>query len=740
MANNQDDQDLEFTLDDILAEFGHGKQPQPDTPPAPPPVRPSAPPPRAKPEPPKRAVEDDEPTQRIVLFPHQAPPLSPPLTPPVTDAPTESPEPPPPARAAPPKGKRLAQKSPAEPPAAENIVGFPVERPTVLSKVMSRLRSWTENQAEHMYEEEDSEHNEEVLRAERYIPGVDVEDEQDDAPIRERKPRRVIPEAPDTPPGELTRRYSKGLPMIRVRGWLVFLLFLALSYLTMGSSLALPMPQLPSNITISIMAGLLLVAMLLGADVLLRGFFRIFLLRFGMDTLLAFACVATMADTLTMHLLERSAGQMPFCAISALGIAISLWGTYHKRKGLRLACRVAASAKEPYLVTLDEAKWNSRDAYVKWSGAPVGFGRQIQSDDGAQRIFSRICPLLLIACILFSVMSSVGCERPQDILWCLSAMLTVTAALSASLCFALPWDALSARLSSIGAAVAGWGAAADSGGRRSVILTDFDLFPPGTIILNGVKVFGDFSVSRVVSLTATLIHDSGSGLDKLFHDLLRSQGATYRRTDSLERHEAGGLIATVRNERILVGASDFMNLMEIPLPTGLNIKNGVFCAIDGELAALFTLSYVLYEPVENGLYSLIQNKATPVLATRDFNIVPVMLKHRFGLPVEKMEFPSIARRCELSEETQEHSPTLTAVLCREGIRPYADAVVAVARLRRATHLSAFLTCFGAVLGLLLTFYLTFVAGYSSLSPFNLLVYLVMWTIPTLLISGWAKRY
>ena len=56
-------------------------------------------------------------------------------------------------------------------------------------------------------------------------------------------------------------------------------------------------------------------------------------------------------------------------------------------------------------------------------------------------------------------------------------------------------------------------------------------------------MFGDFSVDKVVSYTATLIRDSGSGLEKIFHDLLRSQGTVFRRAEELECHEGGGLTA-----------------------------------------------------------------------------------------------------------------------------------------------------------------------------------------------------
>ena len=87
-----------------------------------------------------------------------------------------------------------------------------------------------------------------------------------------------------------------------------------------------------------------------------------------------------------------------------------------------------------------------------------------------------------------------------------------------------------------------------------------------------------------MAYTATLIRDSGCGLDKVFHDLLRAQGAIYRHADRLCCYEGGGLSANIRGDQVLVGSSAFMNLMEVTLPQGLNIKNAVFCAIEGELA------------------------------------------------------------------------------------------------------------------------------------------------------------
>jgi len=128
----------------------------------------------------------------------------------------------------------------------------------------------------------------------------------------------------------------------------------------------------------------------------------------GMDTLAALSCAFTLADTLLLAGSQGRGGQLSYCPAALFGLFFLLHGTYHKRCALRLSCRTAAAAAEPYLVTLDEGKWNGKDTYAKWSGTPAGFGSQIQMDDGAQRIYRVFCPVLLLACIVFSLLASFG--------------------------------------------------------------------------------------------------------------------------------------------------------------------------------------------------------------------------------------------------------------------------------------------------------------------------------------------
>lgn len=742
MARDRDDDQLheegEFSLESILKEFGSGAAPEE---PEDGPEEEAASVPEAVPED-EKGSDWREDTVPFPVRPRGEEPR------PERAPRREEPE------KAPPEAPQAAPPAPAQPPEVREtpkILEFPgqtaqpePEPESLVAAGLDSLRRRADEFAGHMYEEASAAVAPEVRKAEKLIPGVDVEEKKAPPPARERKPRKKRPPAPDIPPAELAKRYGKGLKGARGRCALVFLLVAALFYMTLAEIRPLPLPApLAGNAAwrCYTLAGLQVAAILLGFDGFVQALIRPFQGCTGMDTVAALANLAVLMDALTLPTMSDGViRRQPLCAVAGLCLWCVLWGNLQKRRGQRLACRTAAAVAEPYLVTRDEGKWNNRGTYVKWPGPPAGFGSQIQSLDGAERIYRYLAPLILIAGVLFSLMASVGRERPEDLLWCLGAILCAATPLSATLCFALPWRKLSARLSKSGAALAGWEGLTNTRGSANLLLTDTDLFPPGAVKLNGVKIFGDVSIDKVIAVTATAIRDSGSGLNKVFYDLLRSQGALYRRGEQFTTYEGGGVSEVIRGELVLVGSAPFMVLMDVPLPQGLNVKNAVFCAINGELAGIFALNYTLSGAAPLAIDTLIHARVTPVLATRDFNLIPSMLRQRFKLPVEKLEFPPVERRRELSEEPQPHSDTLTAVLCREGLGPYAEAVVGSRRLRSAVRLSAALACLGSMVGAVLAFYLTFVAAYSSLTPMNLTVFLLMWLVPAPLISGWVNRY
>lgn len=739
-----------FSLDDILAEFGGNPSARPGGIP----VRPSRdkrdnvvafPGGTKRPEP-EEELEDtpesaDEEEEVPGSQPEDESDEEPDEYPEDEDQPEESSDEPGESDQDAPEDEDADEEEPDQNGGDDRIVEFP-QPESILSAFFKGLGRKADDYADQMYAEDENTDLNEVRRLEKLIPGTDREEHRDFDLRRLRKPRPPEPPPPDTDPHDLAKTYGRGLKALRLRALVVALLFLAaLAQLIVPAVGLVWLPPLDSMaIQCWGAAGLMALGLLLGLDVLVVGLSRAFHGKVGMDSLTALACLTTLGDGVVLALTGDDAARLPYTAVALAGLWCQLHGSYHKKCALRLSCRTAAASSHPYRVTLDEGKWNGRDTYAKWSGDCRDFGSRVQMDDGAQLIFRRYCPLLLLGDILLSVLATVGKGRSLELLWGMSALFCATAAFGGALAYGRSFHKIARRLIQSGGALAGWPGAACARRGDRVLITDGDLFPPGYVELNGYKVLGDFPMERVVAYTATLIRDSGSGLTKLFHDHLRALGGLMRNADHLQCYEGGGLSANIRGDQVLVGSAAFMNLMEVSLPVGLNVKNAVFCAIDGELAGIFALSYTLPDTVFPSIEELMREKVGPVLATRDFNLIPAMLKQRFKLAADKMDFPPVERRRELSDPDQSHSDQLVALLCREGIYPLAESVTGARRLRWATVVGAVLCCVGSTLGLLLAAYLVSAQAYGSLSPLNLLIFLLTWLAPVWFLSGWVHRY
>ncbi|HPE16463.1 MAG TPA: hypothetical protein PK597_05855, partial [Oscillospiraceae bacterium] len=621
----------------------------------------------------------------------------------------------------------------------EEAQGIDAEaQPHARENLFRRIFRRADRYADTMFEDEELENDPDELPDEE--SAAEAPEEPYEKPRR--RWRRAPEPVPEVLPAELAETTSASLPSLRARCLAALPVCLALTYLTLSDTLPLPLPAPLAEPRTAVLTGcaLLFAVLLLSFSVVRDGFRRAFRLEGAWESLVTLSAFSSLALGVLVFLGILDDAHLPFPAAAALSLSFTLFGDYLKRRGTRSACRAAASAASPYQVTRDSGKWNARGTFTKHPGPITGFVRQITEPDGTQRIFDRLAPLLVLASLLFAILCSFAQGEPSLFLWSFSGILAAFASFSGALVFALPFSMLSRRLAQSGAALAGWEGTVAMSGQSGIVLTDGDLFPPGCISLNGIKIFGDFEVDKVISYTASVIRAAECGLEKTFHDLLRSQGTLFRRVDAFCCYEGGGYGATIRGEQVLVGSAAFMHLMGVRLTQGLNVKSAAFCAINGELAGIFAIHYAPSSGVRDALAALVHDRLTPVLASRDFNLTPAFLSQRFRLRLGKLEFPPVERRRELSDTLQSHDLPLCALLAREGLVPFADAVVGGRRLRRTVLTSGVIAAVGSILGGVLAFYLSYAGSSFALSPSHLLMFLLMWLVPTCLLSGYINHF
>lgn len=648
--------------------------------------------------------------------------------------------------------KRRSSSKKAPPPAIEeeepsdNITAMPTPQMKAIRDSFGRIQDKMDDFADHMYADAVTEAED---LAEETVPGTDTEQipERKEEPSISLKGRldgfldKKSPKAPEIPLEELARRYKLGLGFMGNRLVYLGVLLAVALYISIAAETPLPLPALlmEQRPAAAVLTWLLGMSCAVGLDVLWMGLTAPFRGRPGMHTLTALSVLATLADGLCCVTVGRE-GPLPFSALAMLGLFCSMLGVMWRKRALYQSCRTVSRCNDPSRVTLDENKWNGDAAFAKERGDTAGFSSQIQSMDGAQRIYRVWVPIIGVLAVAGAVMASVGHGHSGLLTWAFSGILVACAPISGLMAFAHPYSKLTRRLDHSGAVLAGWEGAESMTGKANILLTDEDLFPEGTVFQRRVAQAEGFPLEKLTACVASILYVAGSGLYHLFDGQLRRQGGSYRRVDDIQFYEAGGFSADIRGEQVLVGSYAFLNVMKVEIPEGSRVRSSVYCVINKKVGGIFSLDYSMSHNDKQALTDLVHCGIHPVLATRDFNIIPSMLQRRFDLPVEKMEYPKLERRRELSERGQKHNPVLGAILTRENVAAYADAVIGGRRLSTIVKINAIIAVMASLVGLLLGFFLVWTASFHSFTPLSMLLFLLIWAVPNVAISGAADKF
>jgi len=551
-------------------------------------------------------------------------------------------------------------------------------------------------------------------------------------------------ESEDINPDEAAKSLIEEMGLIRLKLLVGSILSVLLVYVTVAPKLGIFIPDFLTYVRnpylyLFLTSALLILVMIMCVETVAVGFRDLLTLKPNMESVAALSCLLSAAHSISILAFPQWEGYYPYSAVSALSI---LFAAYYRQKlkmaRLRAYKTVSAMSK-PYLVVCEKGVNGGIDSVVKYKAAqPRFFVNQCQRRDAASKAWSYAAPLLIILAIVCAAVSSFGNGQPQRFLWNLSALVAAAAPFSLCLPFSLPFAKATKHLGMMGEAIAGWSAAEDLSYADSLIVTDTDLFPPGSITLNGLKIFGGYAVDKVISYSASLIAASGAGTSKPFLDLLHDQAASLRKVTGFKHYENGGIGGEINGESVIAGSSSFMLRTGIRIPRDINLKNAIYIAINQELAGIFAVNYNTQSGVKKAVSVLRKNGITPVLAIRDFNITPSMIESKFNISTDTADFPPIEDRLALSNPDRIYIAKPAAVISREGLGHYTECVVCARNLRKTTRTCLVITFASVIIGMLLMFYFMFTHAPVQASPANLLAYMGFWLIPNLIAAGWVK--
>ena len=478
----------------------------------------------------------------------------------------------------------------------------------------------------------------------------------------------------------------------------------------------------------------MLVSAFLGCSQMLDGLGDLFRGRFSINTMLGFTFAACCADAV----LCLSELRIPCCAAFSLEVTMALWASYQKHSAemaqmdtMRKAVHLHALVKEPDY-------YQGRSGILRRDGEVEDFMDYYSKASGPEILQSVFCLLSLLVCIGIAVFAGMmhGTSMGVQIL---STALLVAVPASFFIALSRPAALLERRLHMVGSVICGWQGVKKLCGKAAFPLRDEDLFPTNTTKLNGVKFYGDREPDDAVSYAASLICAAGGGLVTVFRNMLESRNGTLHTVENFRDYGSGGIGGEVCGEPVILGTLDFLQDMGVHIPEGTMVSQAVYAAIDGQLCAVFAISYAKMRSSAAGIVSLCGNrKIMPVLTGIDFMLTDTLLRTKFNVNTRRIAFPDQQIRSELGVYSDDYELPALALATRDDLASYAYVVSGANALRVSCRLGVAINLIGGILGMLIMAALAFLGNTELLTPSNILLYQLVWLVPGLLITEWTR--
>jgi hypothetical protein len=415
-----------------------------------------------------------------------------------------------------------------------------------------------------------------------------------------------------------------------------------------------------------------------------------------------------------------------------------MYGEKYNLRAITETLKTAQSSSEPYGV---HGEYNSdidRTVLKKAFNRTDGFYTNLMLPDVSETGYRLVTPILLICTFVLAVVAILFRGGAEYILHILSAFFAAAAPFSALLAFSIPFVVVAKSGRKLGAAIAGWGGSEDICFTDGACVTDDDLFPPGTLSINAEPIFFDNDTrERSIRYTASVIIASGSGLSRVFSDLLTSVNMQELRVEDFAYDESG-IRGLIRGELVEVGSAAFMNLIGVRVPDGSNMKNAVYTAINKKLVVVFPLEYTPVNSVQGALISILKWRIRLFLAVRDFNVTLLMLSQKYKVSFEDIELIQARDSYYFSDLKSGKDVRVAAVLVREGLGPFAEVLTGGRLLKSASLVATIFSILSAVFGILLMFYLCWSGAFLSAGPGNLLVFMLCMLAVVLVVCGYVR--
>ncbi len=357
------------------------------------------------------------------------------------------------------------------------------------------------------------------------------------------------------------------------------------------------------------------------------------------------------------------------------------------------------------------------------------------SPDPAETASQMMAPLGLIASLVLCIVTLLLTRSVPVALSALAASLCVCVATSNMLTVNLPISRLCKRARRAGAMVVGYEGVAGAADTTAVMLDAEDLFPLGTIVLNGIKTYGNKSLAEEAIIAASaLMNAAGGPLKGVFEQVISENEDILPEVESFEYEDEKGIVGRVDGKRIFIGNRNLLvnhhleppaRSDETPYASGNN--QVIYIAMDENVSAMMVLTYSADRRRKNELQRLEDDGIGIIVRTLDPNINSAFVARVFSLEADSVSVLNSELGNVYHKLVSTETPRSDATIATKGrIESMMNIISACVGMKKGVSTLIIVQNAAIILGFILVAFLACFGAMKALSSLLLFIFVFFW--------------
>ncbi len=551
---------------------------------------------------------------------------------------------------------------------------------------------------------------------------------------------------------------------------LIFLLLFS-AFLSLGTSIGLPVPELLTVANPRIFSGVQLIAvflsMAISLDTVKSGLIKLVKFKADTDSLASFSAFSCAVASISCMLSPSQLESEKIYLYTPVAIMILLFNTLGKQlilKRAELNFEFASKARNKHAIVCVEDETRAESftkgtigdypilATMKKTNFIRDFSKYTFSTDSGDKLCKGLAPFIIIFSALASIAVTFMKLHTFDGNSVTFGLSLFTLYISACSCMAIPLISniplgkAAKKYSRNHGVMLGYQSVEDFYDANSIMVDACTLFPSGTVRLCSIKLFSDAKIDDALLDAASLTAYADSILTELFDDVVSGKERMLKPVENFIYEDSMGLSGWIDNKRILLGNRELMqshNIEGIPTKTKESEfveggKDALYLSVSGNLSAMFIIEITASPTVKRSMAQLEKRDMAVIVKTIDPFVTINRISGLFDFTDELIKIIPTRLVKDFDAETKKVGKISASLACSGKFNSFVQLLMSAKAIKKTASAGNILQAVSALLGMGLVSLHCMLNAFADLSPALLLAYNLICTIITVIIISVKK--